>query len=166
MDFSGLNILSELSVISSKNDGIIEKYKKDIQNLETNYTELVSRLTKLEKIVLEKSHEESNVETNIIKPITKKRNREEIIRDEYIRRLIHAKKISRNWEKGMSKYLTITYSPQSSKKWLWQSNIFDEPNTYFDTKNEAEKFYENILKKYDIPIEYIIRKKYDEKKDN
>lgn len=166
MDFSKLNILSELSLISSKNDEIIEKYKKDIQNIERNYNELLIRLTKLEKIVSEKFHENPNVETNIIKSITKKRNREEIIRDEYIRRLIHSKKISRNWEKGMSKYLTITYCPASSKKWLWQSQIFDEPNTSFDTKNEAEKFYENILKKYNIPIEYIIRKEYDEKKDN
>jgi hypothetical protein len=165
MDFSGLNILSELSLITYNNDKIINKYKKDIQNLETNYTELVSRLTKLEKIVLNKSHEEQGVETNIIKPITKKRNREEIIRDEYIRRLIHAKKISRNWEQGMSKYLTITHTPQS-RKWLWQSHIFNEPNTYFDTRNEAEQFYENILKKHDIPLEYIIRKEYNEKKDS
>jgi hypothetical protein len=66
----------------------------------------------------------------------------------------------------MSKYLTITYSPMSCKKWLWQSQIFDEPNSSFDTKKEAEIYYENILKKYDISIEYIIRREYDEKKDN
>lgn len=162
MDFSKLNILSELSIISSKNDEIINKYKKTIQTLETNYNELVTRLSNLEKVVFEKT----NVETNINKTTTKKRNREETIRDEYIKRLMHSKKISRIWKKGMSKYLTITYCPMSSKKWLWQSQIFDEPNTYFNTKKEAEIFYENILKKYDIPIEYIIRREYDEAKDN
>lgn len=162
MDFSKLNILSELSIISSKNDEIIEKYKKYIETLEINYNELVTRLSKLENVVFEKT----NVETNINKTTTKKRNREETIRDAYIQRLIHSKKISRKWKKGMSKYLTITYCPASSKKWLWQSHIFDEPNTLFNTKKEAEIFYENILKKYDIPIEYIIRREYNEAKDN
>lgn len=61
MEFSKLNILCELAFITSKNNEIIEKYKKNIETLETNYNELVTRLTKIEKVVFEKNQEEKKV---------------------------------------------------------------------------------------------------------
>jgi len=66
------------------------------------------------------------------------------IRDEYISRLINDRKKSKPWTIGMSKYGSITYMEGSLKKWLWQSVIFDEPNQNFETKEEAESYFEQF----------------------
>ncbi len=50
-------------------------------------------------------------------------------------------------------------------KWCWNSNIFNGNITYFKNKNEAENHYEKILDKYNIPVEYIIRRGYNKDKD-
>jgi hypothetical protein len=64
----------------------------------------------------------------------------------------------------MSKYSSVSYNTQV-KKWFWISNIFEGNITFFKSRNDAEKHYENILAKYNIPVEYIIRRGYDENED-
>jgi hypothetical protein len=86
------------------------------------------------------------------------------LRDEYIERLQNGRNKSRAWQLGMSKYTSVSYNTQVNK-WFWVSQIFDENLTYFKSRNEAEKHYEKILAKYNIPVEYIIRKGYDESQD-
>jgi len=95
------------------------------------------------------------------KPIKQgvKRKSKDAIRDELIARLINGKKKSKPWSSKMSKYSSITYI-SSQKKWLWQSHIFDEDNQTFNTKEDAESFYEKIVSKFDIPFEYITRNGY------
>jgi hypothetical protein len=95
-----------------------------------------------------------------------KRKAKDEIRDELIARLMNGKKKTKAWKKGMSKYGSITYMENSSKKWLWQSVIFDDGNQNFDTKDEAEAFYEKVIAKYNIPVEYITRREYDPEKDH
>jgi hypothetical protein len=77
-------------------------------------------------------------------------------RDTIIQKLINGKKKSQNWKEGMSKYSTITYT---GKKWILQSYIFNE-SAVFSTKEGAEAYYEKIVEKYDIGLEYITRNGY------
>ena len=85
--------------------------------------------------------------------------------EKYIEKLISGKSNSNAWKPGMSKYTSISYNNKLNK-WFWISTIFDSNLTYFTSKNDAEKHYEEILNKYNIPLKYIIRRGYDESKDN
>jgi len=82
-------------------------------------------------------------------------------KDEIIQKLINGKKKALDWKEGMSKYITIT---NTGKKWIFQSHIFNE-SVIFSTKEGAEAYYEKIVAKYDIGLEYITRNGYNETSD-
>jgi hypothetical protein len=87
-----------------------------------------------------------------------------ILKEKIIKQLIREKNISLNWTKGISKYISITYSKKTNQ-WKYKSIIFDE-SKWFNTQLEAETFAENICKEYNISLEYITRKGYDKQNDN
>jgi hypothetical protein len=134
--------------------------------------DLIAKFNRQEKIIAELQTTVKNLST---KP-TLKRKAESIseskekktkvsnLRDEYIERLKNGRNKSKEWEPGMSKYTSVSYNNQINK-WFWISNIFEGNVTFFKSRNMAEKHYENILTKYNIPIEYIIRRGYDESQD-
>jgi len=82
-----------------------------------------------------------------------------VLKEKIITQLIREKNISLNWTKGISKYISIIYSKKTNR-WKYNSIIFDELK-WFNTQLEAETFAENICKEYDIPLEYITRKEYE-----
>jgi len=115
------------------------------------------------KKVINELKSSGDVEVNINKEIVpKKRKRySDVRRDNIIQKLISGKKKSHAWKQGMSKYVSITHT---NNKWIFQSNIFDESET-FSTKEEAEAYYEKIIDKFDIDVEYITRNGYNDTKD-
>ena len=79
-------------------------------------------------------------------------------KDTIISRLVNGQKKSQLWKEGMSKYTAITFVKQNNT-WILQSGIF-KISEHFTTKEEAEKYYENIIKSYDIDVKYITRNGY------
>jgi hypothetical protein len=140
----------------------------------------IAKVNRLEKIILDLQAQVSDLQARV-KPTLKRKSEPDQdpepkpkktkitqntnLRDEYIERLKNGRCKSRAWAPGMSKYTSVSYNTQINK-WFWVSQIFDENLTYFKTRNEAEKHYEKILAKYNIPVEYIIRKGYDESQDD
>jgi hypothetical protein len=94
-----------------------------------------------------------------------KKTKIESKRDILIQRLKNGMSKSSPWKKGMSKYTSITFVP-AVKKWLIQSHIFNTGLKYFKNRKDVETTYENIIKENNIPVEYIIRKEYDETQDD
>jgi hypothetical protein len=136
----------------------------------------IAKVNKLEKIIIEL---QNKVEMLSSIPKTKlkrtrepesaknqtKKSKQTNLRDEYIERLKNGRSKSKTWQPGMSKYISVSYNNQTNK-WIWVSNIFDGNITYFKSRVDAEKHYEDIIAKHNIPVEYIIRKGYNESQDN
>jgi len=120
-----------------------------ISSLSKNIDRLNKEILNITKIIQELKPE---------KNINKKRKVNDDKRNEIIQKLINGKKKSQSWKPGMSKYITITYIG-SNKKWIFQSTIFNI-SELFQTKEDAESYYEKILDKYDISYEYITRNEY------
>jgi chromosome segregation ATPase len=99
-----------------------------------------------------KNPEETNI--NIMKKDKRKIN---TIDNDYIDQLKIAKKMSKPWTKDMSKYISITLV---NNKWRWTTPIFGDKHVNFKTKEDAEKYYENIIAKYNIDPIYITRNGY------
>ena len=139
---------------------MLEKIISELQNEVYTLSDKVEQLSSNPKPTLKRKPEpEPKPE-----PKPKKTKINPNLRDEYINRLQNGRTKSRVWQPGMSKYTSVSYNP-TLNKWFWVSQIFDENLTYFKSRNEAEKHYEMILAKYNIPVEYIIRKGYDENQD-
>jgi len=160
--------ITRLAKVVDNNTDIFEK---EIDNLTFKIEIMQKETIKATKAIKRKRSDEDDVAKGAGGALDVKSSKKEKkktaneIRDEYISRLINGRKKSKPWSIGMSKYGSITYMEGSLKKWLWQSAIFDEPNQNFETKEEAESYFEQILKKYNIPVEYIIRRNYDASKD-
>jgi hypothetical protein len=140
-------------ILDNHGDVIIAEIAK-VNRLEKIITELQNKVEMLSKKTTLKRTREP----------TKKQAKETNPNDEYIERLKNGRTKSRAWVPGMSKYTSISYNNQV-KKWFWVSNIFEGNLTYFKSRSYAEKHYEDILAKHNIPVEYIIRKNYDANED-
>jgi hypothetical protein len=138
-------------IIIAHNDRITDLYNKLNMILETK-TQNIDTVAKTNHLVLNKKRKLTH---DII--LNKKRKLEQD-KDNIISRLVNGQKKSQLWKEGMSKYTTITYVKQNNK-WILQSSIF-KISEHFDTKEEAEKYYENIIKSYDIDVKYITRNGY------
>jgi len=139
---------------------MLEKVVAELQNEVYKLSDKLEQLSSKPKPALKRKPEpETKPE-----PAPKKTKINTNLRDEYIERLQNGRNKSRAWQLGMSKYTSVSYNT-TVNKWFWVSQIFDENLTYFKSRNEAEKHYEKILAKYNIPVEYIIRKGYDESQD-
>ena len=68
------------------------------------------------------------------------------------------RKRSKKWNSNMSKYIGIF---KMNDRWIIKSNIFID-KVYYKTATEAEKIYEEFIVKNNIPLEYIIRKGWQE----
>jgi len=131
-----------------------------IKKLETLVDKIFEDVFIIKKAINElKPSEEVNINTVNKETVPKKRKRYfDVKRDSIIEKLMVGKKKSHAWKEGMSKYVSIIYN---NKKWIFQSNIFDECET-FSTKEEAEAYYEKIIDKFDIDVEYITRNGYND----
>ena len=138
-------------------------YEKILAKYDIPVEYIIRREYDEEKDIYEEEIEEEIVEEEIVEEEEEK-SASKNIRDEYIDRLKNGRGKSREWSPGMSKYSSVSYN-STIDKWCWNSNIFDGNITYFKTKNEAENHYEKILDKYNIPVEYIIRRGYNKDKD-
>ena len=141
---------------------MLEKIISELQNEVYKLSDKVEQLSSKPKPTLKRKPEQDPESGP--KPEPKKTKINTNLRDEYINRLQNGRTKSRAWQPGMSKYTSVSYNTQVNK-WFWVSQIFDENLTYFKSRNDAEKHYEKILAKYNIPVEYIIRKGYDESQD-
>jgi hypothetical protein len=148
---------NKLGEITYEHIDKFKKLEKIIYDLQSKISDQDKKIDLLTNTLKTKRSRESEPEP---KPVTKKAK----IRDEYIERLKSGRGKSREWSPGMSKYSSVSYN-STIDKWCWNSNIFDGNITYFKTKNEAENHYEKILDKYNIPVEYIIRRGYNKDKD-
>lgn len=154
-----LNNQSNVIIDQIAKVNMLEKVVAELQN--TVY-KLSDKLEQISKPTLKRKSEPDQEPEP--KPKKAKITQNTNLRDEYIERLQNGRTKSRTWAPGMSKYTSVSYNNQISK-WFWVSQIFDENLTYFKSRNEAEKHYEKILAKYNIPVEYIIRRGYDESQD-
>ena len=136
----------------------VYKLSDKLEQLSSNPKQISSK----PKTTLKRKPEQDPEPTPV--PVPKKMKVNTNLRDQYIERLQNGRTKSRAWQLGMSKYTSVSYNT-TVNKWFWVSQIFDENLTYFKSRNEAEKHYEKILAKYNIPVEYIIRKGYDESQD-
>lgn len=149
-------------ILDNHGDVIIAEIAK-VNRLEKIIIELQSQVSKLEKLSSKPKTQVKRPREPEPEPVPKK-IKQTNLRDEYIERLKNGRSKSKEWEPGMSKYSSVSYNT-TVKKWFWISNIFDGNVTFFKSRNMAEKHYENILAKYNIPVEYIIRRGYDESQD-
>ena len=153
-------------IINNQNNIIIDQIAKSnmlekvVSELQNTVYKLCDEVEQLSKSTLKRKPDQEPEQ----KPKKTKITQNTSLRDKYIVRLQNGRTKSRVWEPGMSKYTSVCYNNQFGK-WYWISQIFDENVCYFNTRNEAEKHYENILAKYNIPVEYIIRRGYDESQD-
>ncbi len=138
-------------------------YENDVAKYNIPVEYIIRREYDEEKDIYEEEIEEEIVEEEIVEEEEEK-SVSKNIRDEYIDRLKNGRGKSREWSHGMSKYSSVSYN-STIDKWCWNSNIFNGNITYFKNKNEAENHYEKILDKYNIPVEYIIRRGYNKDKD-
>jgi len=125
---------------------IIDKKDTEIQKIKLKQIEQDQQILELQKLV------NSLVEESPVVQGTKRKLNS--VSDNYIQKLIASKNKAKPWSEGMSKYVSIS---QVNNKWRWESNIFNENYKNFNTKEEAEKYYESVLAKYDIDTVYITR---------
>jgi hypothetical protein len=153
-------------------DRLDEMYNK-IDDYETIILNMDKKISKLEDVIsqMKTSNPKIGVKRKAVslsltesKPPIKK-TKIESKRDILIQRLKNGMSKSSPWKKGMSKYTSITFVP-AVKKWLLQSHIFNTGIKYFKNRKDVETVYENIIKENNIPVEYIIRKEYDETQDD
>lgn len=87
-----------------------------------------------------------------------KANKKSII----INKLKRGIKKAGSYKIGGSKYMSITLQ---NNRWTFAKNILNPNPKIFKTKKDAENYYEQIIAKHDIPVEYITRNGYDPSMD-
>jgi len=124
--------------------------------MNSKLTELSIKIENMSKdlIDISKIIKDLKYEVNQNKFKKRKLTKEEQEKDTLIHKLINGKKKSNVWKYGMSKYINITLD--TNNNWLLQSNIFNEYSK-FNSREEAELYYEKIINKYNIDTEYITR---------
>jgi lipopolysaccharide biosynthesis regulator YciM len=177
---------TENTIQNIKIQEIIQKQKEqekqiiELQEIIQKQKEQEKQIIELKKIIQEQKEPEKKIielqniiqeqkepETQIIKSkevitqeIPKKRNFDDVTND-YIERLTLTKKRSKPWSDGMSKYISITLV---NDRWRWESSIFDENHINFKLKEDAEKYFETLIEKYNIDPIYITRIGYEDNK--
>ena len=124
--------------------------------MNSKLTELSIKIENVSKdlINISKIIKDLKNEVNQNKFKKRKLTRKEQEKDELIHKLINAKKKSNVWKYEMSKYINITLD--TNNNWLLQSSIFNEYSK-FNSREDAELYYEKIINKYNIDTEYITR---------
>lgn len=143
------NLIIHKNINNLKSD--IEK-KKIAQDI--NLEEIIQK----QKLEL-KDDKKQILELNEITDKPNKKRSFDNIKNDYIEKLNITKKRSKPWSKGMSKYTSII---MLNGKWRWETIIFEENYKNFSSKEEAEKYYETIIAKYNIDPIHITRVGYNE----
>jgi hypothetical protein len=140
---------------------IIDINEKLLKQKDEEISKIIKKQEEQDKHILElqqKQNTRMSVITNdYIEQKQNKRNLS-VITNDYIEQLIQSKKKAHPWSKDMSKYICIS---KVNNKWRWETTIFDENYKNFNTKEEAEKYYESIIMKYNIDPIYITRYGYN-----
>ena len=159
--------IEELLKNQINQDKKIENLHKSISNLHSdiekiqfsynvNLDEIIQKQKNQEKKILELEQILELKET--VDKLNKKRNFDSI-KDNYIEQLNLTKKRSKPWSQRMSKYISIT---MVNGKWRWETTLFEENYKNFSSKDDAEKFYETLIAKYNIDPIHITRVGYNE----
>jgi len=140
-----------------------EKQIIELKKIIQEQKEPEKQIIELQNIIQEQKEPETQIIKSkevITQEIPKKRNFDDVTND-YIERLILTKKRSKPWSDGMSKYISITLV---NDRWRWESSIFDENHINFKLKEDAEKYFETLIEKYNIDPIYITRIGYEDNK--
>ena len=153
--------IEELLKNQINQDKKIENLHKSISNLKSDIEKKqFSYNVTLDEIIQKQKDQEKQIlelKDTIEKP-NKKRSYDSI-KDDYIEQLNLTKKRSKRWSEGMSKYISIT---MVNGKWRWETTLFEENYKNFSSKEEAEKYYETLIAKYNIDPIHITRVSYNE----
>lgn len=160
IDFEKYNEMVATQNMSKDRDLYEEINRKDaeIQKIKLKQVEQDLQILELQKLVKSLVKEPSKLVEEPESPILQGTKRKlNSVTDNYIQKLIASKNKAKPWSTGMSKYVSIS---QVNNKWRWETTIFNENYKNFNTKEEAEKYYESVLEKYDIDTVYITRVGY------
>jgi DNA repair exonuclease SbcCD ATPase subunit len=146
--------ISELKDIIDINDRLLKQKDEEISKIIKKQEEQDKQILELREYI--KKDIKQNIDTE--EELNKNKRKLSVITNDYIEQLIQSKKKAHPWSKDMSKYICIS---KVNNKWRWETTIFDENYKNFNTKEEAEKYYESIIMKYNIDPIYITRYGYN-----
>jgi len=144
----------ELKEIIDINERLLKQKDEEISKIIKKQEEQDKHILELQQFIKKDSEQKQNTEIEL----NKSKRKLSVITNDYIEQLIQSKKKAHPWSKNMSKYICIS---KVNNKWRWETTIFDENYKNFNTKEEAEKYYESIIMKYNIDPIYITRYGYN-----
>ena len=144
----------ELKEIIDINERLLKQKDEEISKIIKKQEEQDKHILELQQFIKKDSEQKQNTEIEL----NKSKRKLSVITNDYIEQLIQSKKKAHPWSKGMSKYICIS---KVNNKWRWETTIFNENYKNFNTKEEAEKYYESIIMKYNIDPIYITRYGYN-----
>jgi hypothetical protein len=144
----------ELKEIIDINERLLKQKDEEISKIIKKQEEQDKHILELQQFIKKDSEQKQNTEIEL----NKNKRKLSVITNDYIEQLIQSKKKAHPWSKDMSKYICIS---KVNNKWRWETTIFNENYKNFNTKEEAEKYYESIIMKYNIDPIYITRYGYN-----
>jgi hypothetical protein len=150
------NQVTKIYELKEINEKLLKQKDEEISKIIKKQEEQDKQILELQQFIKQDKQQKQNMEDESIK----NKRKLSVITNDYIEQLIQSKKKAHPWSDGMSKYICIS---KVNNKWRWETTIFDENYKNFNTKEEAEKYYESIIMKYNIDPIYITRYGYNDK---